>query len=690
MTGQNAKLVDRFLAFYRRHAQQALAQFAHGYPHDTSSITIDWSTLATFDRNLAEDFIDQPDTVRELAEDALARYDFPVEMNESLDASNVTVRLTNLPDGVQHDVGHYSPTHVEGTIRSIRGQVSQVTQPDTHARIAVFECQRCGTGTRVPQSDGSWQEPRECQGCERQGPFQMDFDASTLVDHQVVRLQTPPEQVTDGGTDTIDYEVFGDVVGSISPGERVLATGQLNLRQTDDDRPTFSTYGEADSFEHLERDLDAVKVEAHRDEFQEIADSGEAMEQIVESIAPTIYGYDRIKEAVALMLFGGVRKELPDGSTRRGSPHVLMVGDPGLGKTQIIQYATDIAPRSVYTSGQGSTKAGLTASAVQDDFGDGGWTIQAGALVQAHKGVAGIDELDKMNEEDRDGLLEAMESQTVSKNAAGKNVTLPAQTTVLAGANPEQGRFNEYESLGEQVDLHAALFSRFDLIFTMTDDRDEDRDMAIADTILDTNEVGQRLAGGDTTSDIETSSAEPTIEPDVLRAYIAYARQEVFPVLTDDAREVIRQRYRKIRTATEKDGPVPTTPRSIEGMIRLAEAKARTRLSDTISVEDAQEVCDMVESALRDVGVDPDTGEFDADILESGTSHSQRQRIKQTLAILRDLAEEDEFEYGVPEDRLHEMFSERGFKSKNFDGTIQKLLDKGEIYEPATDKFLPT
>jgi replicative DNA helicase Mcm len=262
---QHPELLEKFLAFYRRHAQAALAQLAEGYPHDTTSITVDWQALARFDRTLAEDVIDTPSIVRPIAEDAVARYDYPIDVD--IDAGRIDVRLSNLPDGVQHDVGHYSPTDVAETLRSVRGQVSQMTQPDSLMTEAASECQRCGTTTPVPQTPDSWQEPRECKGCEREGPFQIDFGNSTMVDHQVVRLQTPPEDVTDGGTDTLDVEVRGDVVGSVSPGERVLATAEMDLRQTGTSRekqPTFEPYGEADSFEHLERDLDDVAIEQHR------------------------------------------------------------------------------------------------------------------------------------------------------------------------------------------------------------------------------------------------------------------------------------------------------------------------------------------------------------------------------------------------------------------------------------------
>lgn len=678
-------LVDKFHAFYRRHAQQALAGLCESYPHDTSSITIDWGALSQYSPGLGDDVLDDPEKIRELAEHSVATYDFPVPMD--LDPGDVSVRFANVPESNQHDVGRYSPTDVAETLRGIRGQVSQMTQPDSLMTEAGFECQRCGVITRVPQSPNDWQEPHQCQGCEREGPFKINFQKSTMVDHQVVRLQTPPEEMTDQGTESLDLQLRGDVVGSVKPGERVVATAEMHLRQTETGKlkqPTFEPYGNAEAFEHLERDLEDVEVEKHREEFEEIANGEDPLAEIVASIAPSIHGYEYIKEAIAYQLFGGTRKVLPDGSSRRGSSHVLLVGDPGLGKTQLIKYACELSPRSVYTSGEGTTKAGLTAAAVNDDFGDGGWTIQAGALVQANGGIAGIDELDKMSDDDRKGLYEAMESQQVSKTAAGQSVTLPARTTLLAGANPTQGRFNKHQPLGEQVDLPAPLFSRFDLIFPMTDDRDVERDTDIANAMLSSARVGQKLEAGEEPDEGDTVT--PTIEKETLRAYIAYARQEIVPELSDDAMDVIKQRYNKIRGANDDDGPVPTTPRTIDAMIRLSEAKARTRLSVTVTADDAKRACDLVEYALHQVGVDPESGDLDVDMVESGTSESQRQRVRGTTAIIKDLEGRQPAEI----DEVRQLYEDRGFDMAKFEHTISKLKEQGDIYEPQSNTLRTT
>jgi len=207
-----------------------------------------------------------------------------------------------------------------------------------------------------------------------------------------------------------------------------------------------------------------------KEEIVRLSSSEGIYEKMVASIAPSIYGYDQEKLSMILQLFSGVTKQLPDGSRIRGDLHMLLIGDPGTGKSQMLAYIENIAPRAVYTSGKGSSSAGLTAAAVRDDFGDGQqWSLEAGALVLADRGIAAIDELDKMRPEDRSAMHEALEQQKISVSKAGINATLKSRCSLLGAANPKYGRFDQYEPISEQIDLEPALISRFDLIFTVTD-----------------------------------------------------------------------------------------------------------------------------------------------------------------------------------------------------------------------------
>jgi len=324
----------------------------------------------------------------------------------------------------------------------------------------------------------------------------------------------------------------------------------------------------------------------------------------------------------------------------------------------------------------------LTAAAVQDDFGDGGWTLEGGALVKANKGLCAIDEFDKIDEEDQSGVMEAMSQGTISPAKAGiSDVTLPAKTTVLAAANPEYGRFDQYEPIGQQIDLAPPLISRFDLIFTVTDQPDEEKDAQLAEHINQAGYVGGMIAAGEDPDEDALNSVEPEIEPDLMRRYIAYAKQNVTPTLSQEARDAFKDFYTSIRSGTGEDDPIPVTARKIEALHRLGEASARIRLSDTVTADDAERVIDIVMDCLNDVGVDPETGEFDADVVEAGSSKSQQKRMKELKDVIENL--EDRHDDGAPIDKVQKMMIENGHQSSRVDHAIDQLKQKGEAYEPS-------
>ncbi|OYR49749.1 LAGLIDADG family homing endonuclease [Halorubrum sp. Ea8] len=359
--------------------------------------------------------------------------------------------------------------------------------------------------------------------------------------------------------------------------------------------------------------------------------------------------------------------------------------------SQMISYVENIAPRSVYTSGKGSSAAGLTAAAVRDDFGDGQqWSLEAGALVLADKGIAAVDELDKMDSSDRSAMHEGLEQQKISVSKAGINATLKARCSLLGAANPKYGRFDQYEPIGEQIDLEPALISRFDLIFTVTDSPDPEHDSRLAKHIIKTNYAGElntqreELASSEFTSDQVaevTQEVAPEIDAELLRKYIAHAKRSCYPTMTEEAKELIEEFYVDLRSkGADEDAPVPVTARKLEAMVRLAEASARLRLSDTVEREDADRATDIVESCLKDIGVDPETGQFDADVVETGTSKSQRDRIKNIKGLIADI--EEEYQEGAPVEEVLDRAGEIGMDPGKAEQEIEKLRTKGEVYEP--------
>ncbi|APW96864.1 XRE family transcriptional regulator [Halobiforma lacisalsi AJ5] len=393
----NSELVDSFEQFFRNYYDNEIKQLAQQYPNEQRSLHVDWQDLYRFDPDLADDFLAQPEQLQRYAEEALRLYDLPIDVS----LGRAHVRIRNLPDTESPEIREIRSRDMNSLVE-VRGIVRKATDVRPKIEEAAFECQLCGTLTRVPQSSGDFQEPHECQGCERQGPFQVNFDQSEFVDSQKLRIQESPEGLRGGETpQSLDVNVEDDITGEVTPGDHVSATGVLRLEQQGDGQdksPVFDFYMEGMSVEIEEEQFEDMNItDEDKKRIYEISNQEDVYERMVGSIAPSIYGYEQEKLAMVLQLFSGVTKQLPDGSRIRGDLHMLLIGDPGTGKSQMIGYIQNIAPRSVYTSGKGSSSAGLTAAAVRDDFGDGQqWTLEAGALVLADQGIAAVDELDKM------------------------------------------------------------------------------------------------------------------------------------------------------------------------------------------------------------------------------------------------------------------------------------------------------
>jgi replicative DNA helicase Mcm len=336
--------------------------------------------------------------MREYAEEALRLYDLPADVS----LGRAHVRIENLPEGIDIRGIRVHDDHI-GKLVSVKGIVRKATDVRPKVTEAAFECQRCGTMTYIPQSDGGFQEPHECQGCERQGPFRVNFDQSEFIDSQKLRIQESPEGLRGGETpQSLDVDIVDDITGKVSPGDHVTCVGVLHIEQVEqgnEKSAIFDLYMDGVSIAIEDEEFEDMDItEADKREIIELSNREDIYEAMVGSIAPAIYGYEEEKLAMILQLFSGVTKHLPDGSRIRGDLHMLLIGDPGTGKSQMISYVENIAPRSVYTSGKGSSAAGLTAAAVRDDFGDGQqWSLEAGALVLADKGIAAVDELDKMD-----------------------------------------------------------------------------------------------------------------------------------------------------------------------------------------------------------------------------------------------------------------------------------------------------
>ncbi|SNZ18370.1 replicative DNA helicase Mcm, partial [Natronoarchaeum philippinense] len=632
----NHELTDDLIDFLRRYYSDEVAELAQHYPREQKSLYVDYADLYQFDQNLATDFRSHPQKMFEYANEALRLYDLPIDVT----LSDAHVRLYNLPENDVLDVSEVPRHQNIGRLLGVRGQVQKVSAVKPRIVEAVFDCQRCGTRTTVPQAGDQLQEPHECEGCERQGPFVLNAKSSEWTDHQFARVQQPPEQTKGGEGETIDVHLEDDLIQEFDAGDRVTLTGVLDIEEPGKDQGRdFDTTVDARAVVRDENDYEDINIDEHREEIEKIANGeyGDPFDLMIQSINPGHKGDEDVKLAIMLQLVGGWSR----GQRTRGDSHILLMGDPGCGKSTFLQAVDDLAPKSTYASGKGATAAGLTAAAVSDDFGDTEWGLEAGALVLADGGVACIDEIDKVNDSAVSSMHDALESQKVRVNKAGINATLSSRTALLAAGNPAEGRFDPYQPRAQQIDLGPTLMSRFDLMFMVSDSPDADDDREVINHMMRSRRAAAKKELGEELTEEERESIEPAIPHEILRAYIAYAKEEVTPYIRADnseTQEYLQEEFLKLRLANadEDDNPVPVTYRQEEAIERLAEASARIRLDDEVKKEDVDRALKLVRKSMQQVGIDPETGEFDADVVETGQSKSQRDRRKRVLAILDD------------------------------------------------------
>ena len=681
--------VAKWAEFLRSRYWDELLKLADSYP-DERSLKIRFSVIDKFDSEFAEELLENPEQILEAAHAALLELDLPMDVY--MDRAHV--RIAELPRHFK--TRELRSDHI-GKLLAIDGLVRTATEVRPKIISAAFQCQRCGFTFFKEQTGNKFEDQSlKCmnQACDRGGPFKLLLAQSKFVDAQKIRVQESPEDLRGGAQpQTLDVELEDDLAGRIFPGDRVIVNGILRSYQRSSPQQGKSTYFDlvhkGISVEMTEQEFEDIEIDPEEErQIMEMSCDPEIYEKIRGSIAPSIYGYDDVKEALALQLVSGFEKHLPDGARIRGDIHILLVGDPGIAKSQLLRYMIKISPRGIYTSGKSSTSAGLTATAVKDELGDGRWTIEAGALVLADKGIAAIDEMDKMDNEDKSALHEAMEQQTISVAKAGVMATLKSRCSLLAAANPKLGRFDKFEPIAPQINLTPALMSRFDLIFVLTDDPDTKRDSAIAQHILKSNYAGELATQAAWNPDISQEDIDnalmvimPVIDPEMLRKYVAYARKNIFPTLSDGAKDYFLKYYVGLRSqGQDSNKPVPVTARQLEALIRLGEASARLRLSDKVTLDDAKRVVKILEACLRKVGVDPETGFLDADIIASGTTKSTRDRTKSVIDIIRDVSHEQQGP--APRDAVLDRAVELGIERAKAEEIIDRMRRDGDVFEP--------
>jgi replicative DNA helicase Mcm len=543
---------------------------------------------------------------------------------------------------------------------------------------AAFKCKWCGAMSHVAQSGPFLTAPLACSApeCRRKSSFDFIQEESTFIDSQDVRIQERPEDLPPGQLPRwLDIKLLErDLVDAARPGDHISVVGVTRAVAA-----RLPKVGQLRSFT-LHLDTNHIDVESKEPEkvlitpeeekkIRELSKNPDIHNMILHSLAPSVYGYEHLKEAIMYLLFGGTAKHFPD-ITIRGDLNVLIVGDPGTAKSQLLQYVAKIAPRGLYTSGRGTTAAGLTAAVLRDKTG--GMTLEAGALVLADKGVAAIDEMDKMRTEDRVAIHEVMEQHTVSVAKGGIVATLNARTSILAAANPTLGRYDPYRTVSENISLPVTILSRFDLIFVLRDVPEAVKDAQMTEHILDLHRRG-------------TVPTEAPIDSELFRKYVSYAKN-IKPTLTQDALDCLKDFYLRMRSASETEGtPVAITARQLESLVRISEARARIALRDKVTLEDAESAIEIMKISLEQVGIDMSSQKFDIDIIMTGKPKSLRDRLSIILGLITTMEKETGM---VDKERLIERLqTEYDILSGEAERLIGQLLKEGTLFAPR-DGFL--
>ena len=587
----------------------------------------------------------------------------------------VRVRLVNYP--LQRSLRQINAETI-GNIASVSGMVVRASEVKPLAKELVFVCPD-EHQTKVVQLRGmDVKIPIVCDNpsCKHRD-FELKPEASKFIDFQILRLQELPEDLPPGQLPHyIDVTIRQDLVDNARPGDRIILTGIVRVEQESIAGITRGHSGlyrlriEGNNIEFLggrgsKTSRKIVREEVSPEDekmIKTLSESPNIYQRLIDSFAPHIQGQSLIKEAILLLIVGSTQRLLGDGSKIRGDINVFLVGDPGTAKSEMLKFCARIAPRGLYTSGRGSTAAGLTAAVVRDKTGI--MMLEAGAVVLGDQGLVCIDEFDKMKPEDRSALHEVMEQQSASIAKGGIVATLNARTSILAAANPMYGKYDPFKNITENVNLPIPLLTRFDLIFVVRDIPGREKDEKIARHIIELHTP-------------QGTDKRSVIDVDTLTKYLSYAKRSS-PDLTKEAEEKILEYYLQMRNV-ESEEMITVTPRQLEGIIRLSTARARLLMKDKVEEEDAERAIFLIQSMLQDAGVDVNTGKVDLGVLQ-GRPRSEVSKMQLFMDVLKSMegdnkvaVEERSF---VKELQKTEKFTEE--EARNY---IRRMLREASIYE---------
>jgi replicative DNA helicase Mcm len=694
---QEFDLPARWTSLIQDYFSEAVHNLAQTWPDD-QSLDISYRIIEGFDTEFANDIVKNPDLHFHAANQALRQF--------LIDAGGSTmypfVRIIHLPSDQVRTVSQLRADDI-GQMLALDSVVTKISGVRPRIYSAVFECMACNHTMALNQpNEQELIEPVECEqitgGCgrpKRQTRFVLNHNESILINSQFIELQELPEQMK-GGIQPERIICIGehDLAGKLNPGDRVKANGVLFIRSQrkgGKDTPVFDIFLRIQSLERQNIPLEEINITEDEElEIKELARRPDIYDLFTNSIAPSIFGMNHIKESLMLQLFGGVARLNEDGTRNRGDIHILLMGDPGVAKSQLLSYMSKLSPRGRFTSGQSASAAGLTAAAVQDPTADGRWTLEAGALVLADLGLAAIDEFDKMNEGDRSSMHEAMEQQRISISKAGINASLRTRCAILAAANPKKGKFEPVSEIPftSQINLSPPLVSRFDVIWLLTDDPDENKDAKIANHIIKNRlrGVSELLVNEGSATDPSKSSAElkksaddiEMLPRELIRKFIAHAKRTVHPNLTDEARDTIVKFYIETRKKGGNSADsVSITARSLEALARLAEASARIRLSQEATLEDAERAI-KITRLWRYALMGEDFDETSTYAGKKGTVRNKERTIRDIVSTLQ-----NDGDGVVNSIDVYNEAEKVGIDRNNAETIIEKLVLNGTLMRPS-------
>jgi len=633
--------------------------------NEGKSLVVDFGDLLRYNGDLANRVLLEPDS--SLGSFKIAAFE-TMRSENALYADRVkrelTVRLRSLTDLVP--LRKVDTSYIDHLI-AITGMVVRTSELRPMMTEAAWLCPS-GHLTYTMQDDLALKHPPKCELCGEARNFELDRRHSRFIDFQVVRVQELPEELPPGQLPQFfDVNIEGDIVNMARPGDRVVLTGVVravpdySLGQVR--TRLFRSQIDCNHVEVKGKDPEQVQISKEDEELiRKIATAPDAYDRLVNSIAPVIIGHQPEKEAILLLLVGGSTTVLPDGTKLRGDINALFVGDPGTGKSEMLKFASQVAPRGLYASGRGASAAGLTAAVIREK---NVFMLEAGVVVLADQGVGVIDEFEKMKPEDRTALHEAMEQNTVTVAKGGIYATLNARTAILAACNPVLGRYNPFQNITENIGtLPLPLLSRFDLIFVFRDQPTPAEDERLASHILAVHSK-------------RTYATPPPIEFSLLKKYLTYAKRQS-PELTKEAMERMKDFYLQLRKSGGAEDSIPPTPRTLEALIRLSTARAKILLRDRVTEEDALGAIALMNRMVEDVLTDATTKKTDFGI-QFGKPAGETKNMRAALEILKNL--EGPEKKPVERKQFKEELVKSKFSDEDAEKMIRTMFREGMVYE---------